>query len=278
MQVGVVVLNYFNFKETINCVNSLLKQSDVELEIVVVDNGSTNNSYDILVEEFHKYTNVTVLNSNENLGYARGNNIGISYLRNKTLDWIFVANSDLFFQSTLSMKQLVSQYVKGVGVINPLIVNPDGTVDQRVSYKKKYIYFRMIKKFVEWFTGKKIGSSVEHVKQGIELTKTVVGVQENQYIITGSGFLLCKDFFEHYSGLYSETFLYYEEWATILLLHKANLKTKVAEIDPIIHKGGASTPQNVKNMTKERRKICMNSWKAIFKLMCMSQNKVEKYY
>ena len=43
--VGIVVLNYKNFNETIECVNSLLLQREVLLTIVVVENGSENESY-----------------------------------------------------------------------------------------------------------------------------------------------------------------------------------------------------------------------------------------
>ena len=47
-KIGVVVLNYKNYNETINCVNSLLGQSNVDLEIVIVENGSNNDSEKVL--------------------------------------------------------------------------------------------------------------------------------------------------------------------------------------------------------------------------------------
>ena len=47
-EIGIVVLNYKNFHETIECVKSILLQKDVFFNIVIVDNGSSNESYDEL--------------------------------------------------------------------------------------------------------------------------------------------------------------------------------------------------------------------------------------
>lgn len=273
-EIGIVVLNYKNFHETIECVKSILLQKDVVFNIVIVDNGSSNKSYDELFNQFKNNDKIYIIKSDINLGYAKGNNLGINYLRNKGIENIFIANSDLLFKSPYVLKQIIESYEPGIGLINPIICNPDGKIDQRVSYKKKFLYLRMLKKFLEWYFGKTISfGKSNHNDSKVEYVKEITGTQSDRYIVAGSGFMLTGDFFAEYLGLYPGTFLYYEEWATIILLHKACLKTKVAETDPIIHKGGASTPQNVRMMTKERRKICFNSWKAIFLLAIGYQNK-----
>lgn len=266
-EIGIVVLNYENYHETINCVNSLLSQEGVSFEIVIVDNGSKNESYKEIVNYFENNNKIAIVKNDDNLGYAKGNNIGIKYLHSKGINSIFVANSDLIFSHPSILKQIQEAYEPGIGLINPIICNPNGQLDQRVSYKKKYLYARFVKKFIEWYLG--IGFSFE--KQFGKGNKNIDADNVNEshadrYIVAGSGFMLTKDFFEKYEGLYPGTFLYLEEWATIILLHKAGLKTKVADTDQIIHIGGASTPNNIKKMTKERRKICLESWKSIFLL------------
>ena len=266
--VGIVVLNYKNFNETIECVNSLLLQREVLLTIVVVENGSENESYIELSKHFKNKYNVYIIKSDINLGYAKGNNLGIQFLRDKGLSNIFIANSDLLFKSPYVLKQIRDSYEPGIGLINPIICNQDGQIDQRVSYKVKFLYLRMLKKFVEWYLGKTISfNNNRSDDNGIEHVRSITGVQNDRYIVAGSGYMLTKDFFAKYPGLYPGTFLYLEEWATIILLHKAGLKTEVADTDPIIHKGGASTPEKIKTMTKDRRRICLDSWKAIFLLV-----------
>ena len=273
MEIGIVVLNYKNFRETIECVKSLLLQEDVLFTIVIVDNGSSNESYDEFRRQFKNNDNIFIIKSDINLGYAKGNNLGIKYLRNKGVKNIFIANSDLLFKSPYVLKQIKEAYEPGIGLINPIICNPDGKIDQRVFYKKRLLYLRMLKKFIEWYFGKTISfSKISCDDSQAEYIKGITGTQSDRYIVAGSGFMLTEDFFDKYIGLYPGTFLYYEEWATIILLHKAHLKTKVAETDSIIHKGGASTPDNIKTMTEERRKICFNSWKAIFLLAIGRKN------
>ncbi len=62
MNIGVIVLNYLAYSETIQCVRSFLKQdfNNNVVRIVVVDNCSDNDSYSILHEEFINEKNVSM--------------------------------------------------------------------------------------------------------------------------------------------------------------------------------------------------------------------------
>ena len=51
-KIGVVVLNYNNFEDTLICIESILAQMSVDVKLVVVDNGSTNNSFEIIKKAF----------------------------------------------------------------------------------------------------------------------------------------------------------------------------------------------------------------------------------
>ena len=79
--IGIVVLNYVNYSETIKCVSSLLKQENVSARIVIVENGSGNESAERLRGAFDGEKTVTVVDTGKNLGYAKGNNIGIKHLQ-----------------------------------------------------------------------------------------------------------------------------------------------------------------------------------------------------
>lgn len=147
-KIGMVVLNYKNYEDTIACVNSILKQRLIECEVVIVDNGSNNESVDILNEKYEIINNVSVIGLSKNYGYAKGNNIGINELRKRGYSYIFVANSDLLFNSVDTLSQMMDEYEPGVGLINPIIKNLNGTIDQRVAYKEKYLYLRIIRKIL----------------------------------------------------------------------------------------------------------------------------------
>ena len=77
-----VILNYKTYEEAAACAESILStQTWKNMHIVIVDNGSGNGSEEWLVEHFIDEKRVRVTASGENLGFARGNNLGIRYAR-----------------------------------------------------------------------------------------------------------------------------------------------------------------------------------------------------
>ena len=87
--VSVVVVNWNGVVFVGECVASLLDQTYPNLEIIVVDNGSTDGSVDLVRREFgHR---VTVLSHPTNVGFAGGNNLGIRAAKGA---WIALLNND----------------------------------------------------------------------------------------------------------------------------------------------------------------------------------------
>lgn len=105
--VSLVVLNFNNAQETIRCLGSLviLDQSKVNLDVIVVDNASVDDSLSDIKKHFPEFT---YLISKSNLGYAGGNNLGIKYaLKNKS-DYIFVVNNDVRFVHRQTLNNLIN--------------------------------------------------------------------------------------------------------------------------------------------------------------------------
>lgn len=278
IEIGIVVLNYKNYKDTICCVESLIKQKEIRCDIVIVDNGSGNESVSVLRKQFADNPLITIIELGKNVGYAKGNNVGIKKLREKGYATIFIANSDLIFNSDYTMKQIVDEYEPGIGLIDPIIKNLNGEVDQRVVYKKKFLYLRIIKKMVYLLANKPFPNKQANADGSIEQSKKLVGLQNDRYVVSGSGFLLTEEFFNYYTGLFPKTFLYFEEWGTILLLHKAGLLTKIAACDYITHKGAASTPNDIKSVSDKRRKINIESgWRILGLLFTPAKIAKDKY-
>lgn len=98
----IVILNWNGIDDTIECVESLLASSFKAIKIVIVDNGSAENQAERLSKRF---PDVKVIANRENLGYSKGNNIGIEYaLSQKNCEYIFVLNNDTIVpQDTLSV-------------------------------------------------------------------------------------------------------------------------------------------------------------------------------
>ncbi len=90
-RVIVVILNWNNAPDTIACLDSLRRVEYRNTEIIVVDNGSTDESLPQLREA---YPRIELLETGENLGYAEGNNVGIRHALAARPDYVCVLNND----------------------------------------------------------------------------------------------------------------------------------------------------------------------------------------
>ena len=115
--VSVITVNYNHSAVTDALLDSIFKVNTYkDLEIIVVDNGSTHNPVPAWLI---KYPTVKFIRSEINLGFAGGNNLGIKEAKG---DYLFLANNDTEFTESL-----VSELVKildnhpDVGIVSPKI-------------------------------------------------------------------------------------------------------------------------------------------------------------
>lgn len=142
-KVGIVVLNYLNYEDTIECVESLFNLNYDNYEIVVVDNGSDNGSYDILNNEFENCSNVYLLNAGKNLGYAKGNNYGIDFCRNElNSDHVMVINNDTIAEDENLLDVLVNNKNEGI-ILGPKIINLNGKNQNPLHYYSKLMIIKI---------------------------------------------------------------------------------------------------------------------------------------
>ncbi len=110
-KVSVVVLNWNGWQDTIKCVEALLKSSYPRIYIIICDNGSDDDSvkqirawcasHDIALADQSSHraevlsdVMVTLIKTGGNLGFARGNNVGIRHALSTGGDYVFVLNND----------------------------------------------------------------------------------------------------------------------------------------------------------------------------------------
>jgi len=111
--VSVIVLNYNAGELLLNCIESIKKSAYKNLEIIVVDNISTDKSQEVCKE---KYPDIKLIQNNENFGYCEGNNIGIRVAKG---DYITILNPDTIVESNW-IEELISAYNKfGEGLYQP---------------------------------------------------------------------------------------------------------------------------------------------------------------
>ena len=81
MDVSVIIVNYNTKDLLLNCIKSIYSVTEeVEFEIIVSDNGSTDNSLDELNK---KYPEVIIVRNNKNIGFGAANNSAIKHAKGK---------------------------------------------------------------------------------------------------------------------------------------------------------------------------------------------------
>jgi len=90
--VSIVILTRNQLKYTKKCVESLLKHTSEPHEIIFVDNGSTDGTISWLREHVRRHPRNRLIENGCNLGYAEGNNRGIS---NANGDYLVLLNNDV---------------------------------------------------------------------------------------------------------------------------------------------------------------------------------------
>ncbi|MDX1651968.1 MAG: glycosyltransferase family 2 protein [Brumimicrobium sp.] len=145
--VSIVIINYNTFRLTCDCIKSILKQQvAVDYEIILVDNASTEQDPDKFTELF---PSVKLIKSDKNLGFSKGNNLGIKYASGHT---ILLLNSDTELVSdsiTLGFETLNRN--QKIGVVTGQLVSPDGSIQNNCQS-----FPSLTKKLVENFRLQKI--------------------------------------------------------------------------------------------------------------------------
>ncbi|NRS89394.1 GT2 family glycosyltransferase [Flavobacterium sp. 7E] len=125
MKVCVVVVSYNGMKWIEECLSSILNSS-IETTIIVVDNCSKDGTVDYIKTNFKT---VKLLEQKENLGFGKGNNIGISYALKVKTDYVFLLNQDAFIDKD-TISNLINAAYKNpqFGILSPIQLNYSGNL------------------------------------------------------------------------------------------------------------------------------------------------------
>lgn len=103
-----VILNFNSADYTLRLIRDLRCQCNCNLEIVVVDNASDRNDINCLLNGLD--SDVYLVQSKFNGGYAAGNNLGLRLHTNAVPDYYIVLNSDLIIQDKFFVSKLLKSF------------------------------------------------------------------------------------------------------------------------------------------------------------------------
>jgi len=128
--VSIIILNWNGKGLLKDCLVSLSDTQYHPFRTVVVDNGSTDGSVEMVRREFPR---VELLETGQNLGYPGGNNVGIRYVMEKhSPDYVFLLNNDTKVIDHLWLTWLVKRIESDerIGIVGCLLIAPGGAVQK----------------------------------------------------------------------------------------------------------------------------------------------------
>lgn len=207
-KVFILVLNYNGRQTVLNCLKSIYAQDYPNFEVVLIDNNSTDESFELAKQNF---SNAHFIKNNFNLGFAAGNNVGIRFALEKFADYVFLLNNDAYLEkNTLSL--LIQKAAKNpTALVSPLIEKNDGAT-----------WFAEGK--INWLTMKTM-----HIRKN-----TKNKCHSSEYL-TGCALLVGKKVFQKIGLMDENFFLYYEDADFSLRAKKAGFSLLVYPEAKIIH-------------------------------------------
>lgn len=238
-KVGIVILNYNDCEETKKYVNSIKRFKSLN-EIVVVDNKSTDSSYEEL--KLLENGNISVIQTNENKGYAYGNNAGVKYLKDR-VDYIIISNPDITLKDSV-IRKLKSDLDKNddIALIAP-VVKQHGEISRGWRLSRVIDEIGLNLNYFHRLVEKKL--KYDDKKYNSELTKVDV--------VSGCFFMIRRDILNLIGNFDESTFLFYEENILAAKLKNINKKVYVDNEVEITHNESVTINKTMASINKYKR-------------------------
>ena len=244
----VITVNYNDADTVIDYVNRIVPYKSMN-HIIIVDNDSTDDSFNHLLQYYRGIEKVSVIQSGHNGGYGFGNNIGVKYaVEHFNSDYILISNADVEYKnSTISKLLNFMEQDPKLAVISPQMLdinkNPVPNCAWRIPNKKQA--------FIAAIVGVRRDTGLLY-----DFTKNT----SLKYVdcVAGSLLLVRSKAFQEIGGYDENMFLFCEETLLGIRLKHFDWKSAILQQEYFIHAHSVS----IKKTYKSKRKIDLLIWKS----------------
>jgi GT2 family glycosyltransferase len=262
-----VILHFLNEIDTLELLTSIskLKVSNSDtLNIVIVDNFSNNGSVDDLKKIKIESLAIHLIESKKNLGFSRGNNLGIVYSKfNLKSDFIIVINNDTLIKQ-IDFLYTVQDFfnLTNAAVIGPDIISLRDKYHQNplpIYYNSAFKLFLFIFKNMVLLSFTYFGLEPIFIKFRLKNQNEIYQDLPHKLepisntVLHGSCLILTPVYLKYFDGFYNKTFLYMEELILFEILQIFNLKSLYCPKLVVYHKEDGSTNLKYKKPLSKRR-------------------------
>ena len=233
MDVSIILVNYNTKTILINCLNSIINHlKNIGYEIIVVDNGSSDGSQ----EEIKKlFPNVILIESKENLGFGKANNIGAEMSTGKYLfflnsDTLLLNNAVKYFYDYFEANKSLNFGCLGCNLTDhDLTINGNGGKFPNIKLVLKMHVDSIKSKFFK-----------RHNDNDYPL-------DEIEYVL-GADMFMPREVFKLVNGFDERFFMYFEESDLQLRIHRLGFRVKIIDSPKIIHLEGKSSHNTLRKI------------------------------
>jgi GT2 family glycosyltransferase len=271
-----VILHYKNISDTLECIKSIWSLNIMDSKIVVVENGSLDSSTEVLKKQLKS---IDVVFNNNNYGFAKGNNSGILYAKEKyNPEYYVVINNDITIEDANIASEISKIYsMYEFDVLGPKIIARNG-INQNPNYLVLKTTKDIIKHLIRLILINFLNTlGLYEIFRKNKFTK-MAGEQETEtnsvlegVPLHGSALIFSKKYIHKYEKPFNEsTFLYGEEEFLFYRKERDGLNFVYTPEIIVHHKEDASLNNIYNNSNKEKLKfVTRNSIKSLLQLLLL---------
>jgi GT2 family glycosyltransferase len=251
MDVSFVIVSW-NAKDYLRkCLRSLADAcARLEHEVIVVDNGSSDGSPEMVEAEFPE---VRLIRNAHNAGFAAANNQGLAIARGR---YLALVNSDVeLFPDTMERLIAFMEAHPDVGLLGPKVLNADRTIQPscRTFPSLRSWLFRTLALDTAFPRSRLFG---EHF-----MTHWSRDEVRDVDVLSGCFWLIRRSAYEQVGGLDTRFFMYAEDMDLCRRYRQAGWRTTFCPEGQIIHYGGASSGNAPVRFWIEMQRANLQYWK-----------------
>jgi hypothetical protein len=207
----VIILNFNDKKVIIPCLKSLIKAYP-KINIIVVDNGSTDGSLQCI--DSLKYGRLKIIRNERNLGFAKAVNKGLKLALKQGAEEVLLLNPDT---------------LPGRGFLEPLLANPAEIVGPIIKFQRRGRWIYDFGGKINWWLGR---------SYHIEFRSQELGVRSQKEIdyVSGCCMLIRRKVLEKIGFLNEKYFLFFEDPDFCLRAKKAGFRVALEPKSIVLHK------------------------------------------
>lgn len=228
--ISVIIINYNTASYTLECIQSVIEKTDKRLayDIIVVDNNSKLDDYQLLKQNFPKADNISLHRSVINTGFGGGNMHGVQFANSK---YLLFLNNDAFLQN--DCLSILYQYMESHPTVG---VSTAQNYDEHGTHVASFDHDKGIRKLIFGRSFLEKNFSNDHPKRKKEYVEPV-----SVNFVNGAFMFFRSDVFAKVGGFDTNIFLYFEEMDICYRMRQLGLESVLVPQAKITHYQGAST-------------------------------------